>query len=170
VNWDAIVAIVEVVGLIAVVVSLAYLAIQVRQNSQLISQNTFVARSAMVHETSVFYARFFEMIADNSELASIFRRGVDSEELDPNEITRFEALMEVYFTSLEDMDHQYKSDLYFDEDDDEDLVWFMAPAYRDMLTCTYGSNWWDRTAKVRRTPSFYDKIQKIQVAWSAERD
>ena len=169
-NWDAIVAIVEVVGLMAVVVSLVYLAIQVRQNSQLISQNTFVARSAMVHETSVFYARFFEMIADNSELASIFRRGVDSEELDSDEITRFEALMEVYFASLEDMDHQYKSDLYFDEDDDEDLVQFMAPAYRDMLTCTYGSNWWDRTAKARCTPSFYDKIQKIRRAWSAEKN
>lgn len=167
-NWDAIVAIVEVVGLIAVVVSLVYLAIQVRQNSQLISQNTFVARSAMVHETSVFYARFFEMIADNSELASIFRRGVDSEELDPDDITRFESLMEVYFTSLENMDHQFKSDLYFDEDDDEDLIWFMAPAYRDMLTCSYGSNWWERTGKARCTPSFYEKIQKIRKVWSAE--
>jgi hypothetical protein len=170
VNWDAIVAIVEVVGLLAVVVSLAYLAIQVRQNSQLISQNTFVARSAMVHETSVFYARFFELIAGNSELASIFRRGVDSEELDADGITRFEALLEVYFTSLEDMDHQFKSDLYFDEDDDDDLVLFMAPAYRDMLTCTYGRTWWDRTAKARCTPSFYDKIQKIRTDWEAEQN
>jgi heme oxygenase len=110
------------------------------------------------------------MIADNSEVASIFRRGVDSKELDRDEITRFEALMEVYFTSLEDMDHQYKSDLYFDEDDDEDLVRFMAPAYRDMLMCTYGSNWWDRTAKARCTPSFYDKIQQIRMAWSAEKN
>jgi hypothetical protein len=83
------------------------------------------------------------MIADNFELASIFRRGADLEELDPDEITRIEALMEVYFTNLGNVDHQYKSDLYFDEDDDEDLVWFVAPAYRDLLTCIYGSNWWD---------------------------
>ena len=101
-NWDAIVAIVEIVGLLAVVASLVYLAIQVRQNSQLISQNTFVARSAMVHETSAFYARFFELIADNSELASIFHRGKNSEDLGPVELERFEALLEVYFTSLED--------------------------------------------------------------------
>ena len=72
-NWDAIVAIVEVIGLLAIVASLVYLAIQVRQNSTLISQNTFVARSLMVHETSVFYARFFELIAESSELASIYR-------------------------------------------------------------------------------------------------
>ena len=167
-NWDAIVAIMEVVGLIAVVVSLVYLAVQVRQNSQLIGQNTLVARSAMVHETSVFYARFFELLAQDSELASIFRRTENAEGLSPDEIVRFEALMEVYFTSLEDMDHQYKSDLYFDEDDDEDLVRYTAPADRDMLTCKYGANWWDRTAKHRCTPSFYEKIQDIRAGWEAE--
>ena len=169
-NWDTIVAIVEIVGLLAVVASLVYLAIQVQQNSQLISQNTFVARSAMVHETSSFYARFFELIADNSELASIFHRGKNSEELDPVELERFEALLEVYFTSLEDMDHQYKSDLYFEEDDDEDLMQFMAPAYRDLIICKHGSVWWDRTAKARCTPSFYDKIQKIREGWVVKKD
>jgi len=170
VNWDAIVAIVETIGLLAVVASLAYLAIQVRQNSQLIRQNTFVARSAMVHETSTFYARFFELIADNSELASVFHRGTNSEELNPVELKRFEALLEVYFTSLEDMDHQYKSDLYFDEDDDEDLIQFIAPAYRDMLMCSHGTDWWNRVGKIRCTPSFYDKIQKIREGWATGRD
>ena len=170
VNWNAIVAIVEIVGLLAVVASLVYLAIQVRQNSQIISQNSLVARSGMVHETSVFYARFFELIADNSELASIFHRGIKSEELDPVELDRFEALLEVYFTSLEDLDHQFKSDLYFDEDDDEDLIQFMAPAYRNLIMCTYGSDWWNRTGKVRCTPSFYDKIQQIRKGWAAEED
>jgi len=167
-NWDAVVAIVEIFGLLAVVASLVYLAIQVRQNSQLIRQNTFVARSAMVHETSTFYARFYELIADNSELASIFHRGKQSEELGPVELERFEALLEVYFTSLEDMDHQFKSDLYFDEDDDEDLIEFMAPAYRELITCKHGLDWWRRTAKARCTPSFYDKIQKIREGWTVE--
>lgn len=129
-----------------------------------------VARSAVVHETSAFYARFFELIADNSESASIFHRGKNSEDLGPVELERFEALLEVCFTSLEDMDHQFKSDLYFDEDDDEDLMQFMAPAYRDLLMCQHCSDWWSRTAKARCTPSFYDKIQKIRNEWAAEED
>ena len=169
-NWDAVVALVEIAGLLAVVISLVYLAVQVRQNSQLIGQNTFVARSAMVHETSVFYARFFELIADNADLASIYHRGKSSAELASAERERFEALLEVFFTSLEDMDHQYKSDLYFDEDDEEDLVEFMAPTYREMLTSEYGESWWNRTAKNRCTPSFYDKIQNIRERWAIESD
>jgi hypothetical protein len=167
-NWEAIVAIVEIVGLLAVVISLIYLAIQVRQNSDLIEQNTFVARSSMVHDTSVFYARFFELIAENSDLARIYRKGLTGESLNPDEATRFEALLEVYFTSLEDHDHQYKSGLYFDEDDDTDLVEYMAPVFREMLSSRYGSEWWDRIGKDRSTPSFYEKIQKIRAGWKHE--
>jgi len=167
-NWEAVVAIVEVVGLLAVVISLVYVAAQVRQNSELIGQNTLVARSSMVHETAVFYARFFELIAENSDLAHIYRKGLTGESLDPDEATRFEALLEVYFTSLEDHDHQFKSGLYFDEDDDTDLVEYMAPAFREMLSSRYGCEWWERIGRDRSTPSFYDKIQKIRAAWEHE--
>jgi hypothetical protein len=167
-NWVAVVAIVELVGMLAVVISLIYLAIQVRQNSELIEQNTFVARSSMVHETSVFYARFFELVAENSDLARIYRKGLAGESIEPDEVTRFESLLEVYFTSLEDHDHQYRAGLYFDEDDDTDLVEYMAPAFREMLSCRYGSEWWERIGKDRSTPSFYEKIQKIRAAWETE--
>jgi hypothetical protein len=167
VNWDAIVAIVEVIGLLAVVASLVYLAVQVRQNSELISQNTMVARSSMVHETSVFYARFFEMIAESPDLAGIYRRGINSEALDPDEKVRFESLLAVYFSNLEDCDHQYKSDLYFDEDDDEDLVEFMAPEFKPMLKSSHGSEWWERTAQASSTPSFYAKIERIRAEWDS---
>jgi len=167
VNWEAIVAIVEVVGLSAVVVSLVYVAVQVRQNSELIGQNTLVARSAMVHETSVLYSRFFELIAESPDLASIYRRGINSEALDPDEVVRFESLIEVYFAYLEDCDYQYKSDFYFDEDDDEDVIEFMALTFRDMLSCKYGSEWWDRAAKAKYAPSFYNKIQRIRADWEA---
>jgi hypothetical protein len=121
----------------------------------------------MVHETSVTYSRFFELIAESPDLASIYRRGINSDELDPDEVVRFEALIEVYFAYLEDSDHQFKSDLYFDEDDGEDLIEFMAPTYRDMLSCKYGSAWWDRTAKAKNAPSFYNKIQRIRATWEA---
>ncbi|MDX1405070.1 MAG: hypothetical protein R3192_11055 [Woeseiaceae bacterium] len=164
-TWEAVIAIVEIAGLLAVVISLIYVAVQVRQNSELIRQNTLVARSSMVHETSVFYARFFELIAENSDLAHIYRKGLTDQSLDPNEVTRFEALLEVYFTSLEDQDHQYRSGLYFNEDDDTDLVEYMAPAYRDMLSSRYGREWWQRIGRDRSTPSFYDKIEKILARW-----
>ena len=169
-SWEAVVAIVETVGLLAILASLIYVAVQVRQNSEIISQNSMVARSSMVHDTSVSYARFFELIAESSELASIYRRGTNCEELDPDEITRFEALLAIYLAHLEDTDHQHKSDLYFDEEDETDLIEFMAPTFRHMLSTQYGSEWWDRTGKDSFAPSFYNKIQEIRAGWDAEQN
>jgi hypothetical protein len=169
-NWEAVVAIVEMVGLLAIVASLVYVAIQVRQNSEIINQNSIVARSAIVHETSVSYSRFFELIAENADLASIYRRGINDQALDPDEVTRYSALLEIYFANLEDADHQYQSDLYFDEEDETDLCEFMAPVFRPMLDSSYGTEWWNNTAADTCTPTFYEKIQKIRASWDTERN
>ena len=112
--------------------------------------------------------RFYELIAENPDLASIYRKGIKSEYLDPDEVVRFESLIEVYFTYLEDSDYQFKSNLYFEEDGVGDNIEFTAPMYRDMLTCKYGRNWWDRTAKANNAPSFYNKIQRVRASWEDE--
>ena len=109
----------------------------------------------MVHEIAVTYMRFYELIAENPDLASIYRKGIKSEYLDPDEVVRFESLIEVYFT-------------YLEEDGVGDNIEFTAPMYRDMLTCKYGRNWWDRTAKANNAPSFYNKIQRVQASWEDE--
>ena len=166
-NWEAVVAVVEMVGLIAIVASLVYVAIQVRQNSEIINQNSTVARSAIIHETSVSYGRFFELIAENADLASIYRRGINDQTLEPEEGTRDSALREIYFANLEDAQHQYQSDLYFDEADETDLCEFMAPSFRPMLNSSYGTQWWINTAADTCTPTFYEKIQKIRAGWDA---
>ena len=46
-NWDAVIAVAEIVGVMAVIASLIYVAMQIRQN-------TAIARANIVHETSVF--------------------------------------------------------------------------------------------------------------------
>ena len=53
----------------------------------------------------------------------------------------------------EDADHQYKSDLYFDEDDETDLVEYVAPTYRDWIMSPHGRAWWDRVAADTDTPA-----------------
>jgi len=167
-NWEAITAIAETAGTSAVVASLVYVGIQVRQNSKLIDQNTLAARSAMVHESAVSYSRFFELIAQDDDLASIYRRGKNGDELNANEITRYIALVEVYVSWLEDVNHQYKSDLYFDEDDDEDIVDFMAPTFRDFLSSPHAREWWESTASDSLTPSMFTKLDRIMARWDAE--
>jgi hypothetical protein len=167
-NWDAVGAIAEVAGTIGVIASLVYVAVQVRQSSKLIDQSILATRSAMIHDTTVSYCRFFELLAGDADLADIYRRGTSAEELSQNDKIRFESLIEIYMAWLEDVDHQYQSELYFDEDDDIDLIEFMAPAYKSLLLSPTGRDWWIRVAPFTSTPSAYAKLNKIIGQWEAE--
>ena len=69
----------EIVGVFAIVVSLVYLALQVRQNNR-------HTRLESVHAISTEFNTFYDMLASNGELADIFNRGiVDLQSLDATE-------------------------------------------------------------------------------------
>ena len=59
-NWDAVIAVAEIIGVMAVIASLIYVAMQIRQN-------TAIARANIVHETSVFFSRFYELLASDAQ-------------------------------------------------------------------------------------------------------
>ncbi len=89
-NWDAIGAIGEILGAIAVIGTLIYLATQVRQN--IASVTTAAYESMMDGVTDVNLA-----IVDNPEVASIMVRGsADPDSLDYEEAYRFAWLMRCY--------------------------------------------------------------------------
>ena len=160
-NWDAVIAIAEIVGVIAVIASLVYVAAQIHQN-------TDIARATLVHGTQVSYSRFHEMLAADAELADIYIRGVHGDDLSEIETRRFNSLIEITVAYLEDVDHQYKLGLYFDEDDDIDLILYIAPTYRELLCSPLFRKWWKDVAPDSITPSMYLKIGDIMASWDAE--
>jgi len=82
-NWQAIAAVAEAVGAVAVVASLLYLAVQVRQNTR---QSRLGAQQAMVAELGMA----LQAQAQDREFASLLARGLQSlSSLDPIERVRF---------------------------------------------------------------------------------
>ena len=160
-NWDVVTAIAEIVGVFAIIASLIYVAIQIRQN-------TAIARATIVHETSVSFSRFHELLAADAELADIYIRGVRGDDLTDIETRRFNSLIEITMAYLEDVDHQFKSDLYFDEDDDIDLILYVAPTYREFFCSPIFRKWWKDQAPDSITPSMYFKMSEIMASWDAE--
>ena len=159
-NWDAVIAITEVIGVVALIGSLVYVGKQIKQSANL-------ARAGIVHETSVAWANASAMLAMDGELTDIYVRGVKGDALSPVEAKRLESLIDVYMTNLEDIDHQYKSDLYFDETDTVDVVDYLAPLHKDLLMSPVGRNWWATVAPVSQTPSFFEKMSRIIKSWEA---
>lgn len=82
-NWQAIAAVAEAVGAIAVVASLLYLAVQVRQNTR---QSRLGAQQAMVAELGMA----LQAQAQDREFASLLAKGLQNlGSLDPVEKVRF---------------------------------------------------------------------------------
>jgi hypothetical protein len=86
-NWEAIAAIGEILGALAVVVTVAYLAVQVRQNTASVSTSTYESVVSGFNRINL-------SIAEDEELASLFQRGLyEPDSLTENEGVRFAFVM-----------------------------------------------------------------------------
>ena len=157
-NWDAVIAVSEIVGVIAIIASLVYVGIQIRQSANF-------ARASVINDTSVAWTNASAMLAQDAELADIYVRGIANVPLTPVETVRLEALIDIYMANLENIDHQYQTNLYFEEDDDKDIVDFLAPLYKSLLMSNVGKSWWSTIAPVSHTPSYFAKMNRIMKEW-----
>jgi hypothetical protein len=101
VNWEAISAIGQVVGALAVVISLIYLAGEVRSNAR-------ATRHASIRSTSDAFTRWLQQLAEHPHLAELYYRGIhEFESLEGADLVRFSALMDQVFRNVEDMYYQH---------------------------------------------------------------
>jgi len=97
VNWEAISAIGQVVGAIAVVVSLIYLANEVRRNTR-------ETRDASMRWVSDNYTQWVRQVTGHPDLSELYYRGIhDFESLEGVELVRFSGLMVEVFRRSEEM-------------------------------------------------------------------
>ena len=93
-NWEALGAIGEIVGAVAVIVTLAYLAVQIRQNTR-------VFRSSTEQAQADAHSRCLSLIAQDSDLTRLYLRGASGESLDREESLRFGFLLHVVFIQIQ---------------------------------------------------------------------
>lgn len=102
-NWNAVGAVAELIAAIGVIVSLLYLAAQVRHG-------TAVARRNAAHELLDTTSPLLFAIAENPEVASIWTRGLaDYDSLEDVEKVRFSTLMLNLTYSWEESWHALRS-------------------------------------------------------------
>jgi hypothetical protein len=88
----------EFVGAIGVVISLAYLAVQIRQNTRQLSQNTESAKLAASEATNREFNGIRDQVIRDPEVADLYLRGLrDFGSLDPRDRLRFGLLLQNFF-------------------------------------------------------------------------
>ena len=132
-NWDAVGAIGEVVGALGVICTLAYLAVQIRQNTESVKTSTV---QAMLEAS----ASFSDLCASHEELGRIFITGIKSRSsLSKEEKVRFHYLMTSYIRRIEAFYLQGKGRYLLDEDWQGIRFNFI-----DVMTQPGSQDWWQR--------------------------
>ena len=130
-NWEAISAVGQIVGAVAVVISVIYLALQVRSNAR-------QTRLASMRSMSDAFNVFLQGLAGNPQMGELWYRGVtDYESIQGGDLPRFNALIDHLFRIFEDMYYQ-KLEGHLDP-----RVWrgFEAPM-RDIIAYPGIQAWW----------------------------
>ena len=148
-NWDAIGAIGEIVGAAAVVFSLVYLAIQIRnQNKE--------SQAAAVHQVIEGYRSSIATLY-NPEMAKTWILGIDDyTQLSRTQKLQFDIYLTVALRSFEDAYYQWKQKRLDDE------IWRSAltPLVDVMSTNAFAHFWKHRRHHFR--PEFADYVDAIE--------
>ncbi len=148
-NWEAFGAIGEIVGAIAVVATLMYLARQMRQTAKATTGETMGSWLAD-------YNNMVLEISKDPEVARIFRQGLtDFEQLNENDKMRFHTWMVAHLLNAQNVFLQLEDGIMHQRIADQILPFSAA-----MLNSKGGLYWWGTARSIWR-PEFLDHMDKL---------
>jgi len=96
-NWEALAAIGEMLGAIGVIITLAYLAVQVRQSSRQIERSVEATRVTADDAVVENFNDWRETFISNPEVAAVFAQGMfEPASLSQTERVRFNAILSTF--------------------------------------------------------------------------
>lgn len=130
-NWDAIGAIGEILGALAVVLTLGYLAIQVRQN-------THGMKVAAKLEIDKQFTSYTDLLLNDPDLFELQTRGLTGQEFSTIDAAKFSLLMQRLTWNFSSMHYQYMTQELSEED------WHESRLLINWITASGGfRSWWE---------------------------
>ena len=151
-NWDAIGAAAELLGAIGVIASLVYLAGQIRDSREQMSQNTRAVRAGAYQQFQAHLQTTMGGVLSVPSLDGVVFRGLaDPETLSEEESGRFRWWLIGVFMVYENAHYQYRMGLL-----DEDR-WRIHRSNLQTLLGTQGiRHWWATRGDLIDSPEFSD--------------
>ena len=156
-NWDAISAISEIIGAIAVVVTLIYLAVQVRQSTKSIQSSTLQANTGV-------WTSLFSSLADK-DVAAAYAVGMSgAPDIKPIQYTQFFLMCRAMFVAFENQFYQYRQGTL----DEETYLGYARAISTQLMSMPGFRVWWAQSRDVF-SPSFVEHID-VMIANTPEAD
>lgn len=129
-NWEAIGAVGEVLGAVGVILTLGYLAVQIRQNTAMMTAQTVQASVDATQRVLLFRA-------EHADIRSVLRKARDDEELTRDEFEMLAAYLQASFMNFQAR-LQHNTRGVFDASVNESYEKILV----DYLEGQYVQRWW----------------------------
>ena len=163
-NWDAIGATAEAIGALGVMMTLLYLALQTRQNTKVLEQ------TARMHETSTYRANIDgvmhlqAILAQDDQLALIWKKGLANESLQEAEIARFESYLNMYLFDQENKLYLTNVAALDEIGGSTEVIRHIEGQIAYLMESRYVRNWWASNAVRTFGPIFVGEVNRIAKA------
>ena len=156
-NWEAISTIAEIVGAAAVVISLIYLAAQIRQNNRQVEEHVRALRLQAYDTAGADFSALRLHISGSPQLSSVWRRAKDNyRTLEPDEKAQanelLHELMWAYHNIFSRMEDGATDEVLWTLADTNIGYWMGNPGFRE---------WWQTEQKTPYTDEFESLVDSV---------
>ncbi len=160
-SWDALAAVAEAVGAVGVMLTLLYLALQTRQNTNVLEQTRRMHEAGMYRANADGVMNLQSILAQDEKLALIWKNGLADEDLSDIEVARFESYLNML---LFDQEHK----LYLTEVGTFDEVGGVRQVMRHiegqinfLMQSQLVRSWWENNADRTFGAVFVAEVNRI---------
>lgn len=131
-------SIAEIVGAAAVVVTLVYLAVQVRHSKESLDANTKAIRGQVISDVTNNVQQHMSMIIQGHDLASTIKKMGTEDDLPPDDALLLDMLLTAIFVARQNEYFQWKQGLL-----DDSVFRSLHHITRTILATPSGRHWWE---------------------------
>lgn len=142
-DWDAIGAMGEIIGALAVIVTVYFLSRQLKINALELEKSNDISQAQSTLGINSLYVQIWQPIMQDAELAAIYLKAINDESLTPVEELRFCSYVNTFLALIESLINQNAAGVGFDElkDDVRDTFELVNPYLGKILDNTSARKW-----------------------------
>ena len=157
-NWEALGAIGEIIGAVAVLATLYYLAAQIKmQNRELEKSNKNVTAQLSIDINNMLINNFDALMRDK-EFVLIYQKGMSNKPLDEVEKIQFAQFVNRWVALCESVVIATKAEVMFGGDYDLEFL-YGNPWVHKLIATEVGTRWFDEEAPLLYSEDFLGKIK-----------
>jgi hypothetical protein len=149
-------AVAEIVGAIAVVVTLVYLSIQVRHSKKSLDANTTAIRGQVISDVTKNMQDHMMMVVQGRDVASVVQKMATEDELEPDDALLLDMLLTAMFVARQNEYFQWKQGML-----DESVFRSLHHIIFTILGTPSGIHWWRHEGSKLVAPEFVEFVDQL---------